>query len=155
MVIEEVLAAGIIAAAAAACVWLFAKGPKKQSKPAPVEANPKEADAFGRQGSLKLRSRDYKGAIRDFDRAIELSPENAVAYGTRGFAKLKLGDNIGAIRDWDKAISINPKYAVAYCNRGLAKIKSGDKRGTLADLEAAKRLGLNEADDGIELLKTG
>jgi tetratricopeptide (TPR) repeat protein len=48
--------------------------------------------------------KDFKNAIRSFDRAIEINPNNAKAYFSRGNAYYNLKDHQNAIRSYDRAI---------------------------------------------------
>ena len=66
----------------------------------------------------KMKLKQYKEAIADYDKAIELNPKDAKAYYNRGNAKHQLKQYKEAIADYDKAIELNPKDANAYNNRG-------------------------------------
>ena len=57
-------------------------------------------------GVKKYNSKDFKGAISDFDRAINLNPNFAKSYDNRGIAKYKLEDIAGAVTDWYKAAEL-------------------------------------------------
>jgi tetratricopeptide (TPR) repeat protein len=105
----------------------------------PVTSEPKTDDYF-LQGSRKIKSNDYKGAITDFDQAIRINPTFALAYSGRGYARLKLGDKQGSIADYDRAIRISPNNAVAYSNRGYARSELGDNQGAIADYDRAIQL---------------
>jgi tetratricopeptide (TPR) repeat protein len=109
----------------------------------PVISEP-TADDYLLQGSRKAKSKDYKGAIADYDQAIRLSPNNASAYSNRGFARGELGENQGALSDYDQAIRINPKVAYAYGQRGWLRYKKlEDLRGALIDMDQAIQLDPN------------
>jgi tetratricopeptide (TPR) repeat protein len=110
----------------------------------PVTSEP-TADDYVLQGSIKYKSRDYKGAIADYDKAIRISSNNAAAYSNRGDARSELGDEKGAIIDYEQAIRINPNNAYAYLNRGVARYKIGDKKGAITDYEQAIRINPNDA----------
>jgi tetratricopeptide (TPR) repeat protein len=99
------------------------------------------ADDYILQGSIKSKSKDYKGSIADYDQAIRINPNNAVAYSNRGYARRKLGDNQGAIADYDRAIEIDPKVAFNYGRRGWLRYREfKDPRSALADMNQAIRL---------------
>jgi tetratricopeptide (TPR) repeat protein len=89
---------------------------------------------------MKLRRRDYKGAINDYDIAIELSPNQYEFYDNRGNAKDLLGDHIGAIDDYTSAININPFNPNAFYNRGLAKSALKNYISAIDDFESAIKL---------------
>ena len=86
-------------------------------------------------------SKDYKGAIEDFNKAIALDAKNTDTYYNRGNARSGLKQYKEAIGDYDKAIALDPKYAKAFSNRGVAKLSVGDKPGGCADLNTAAALG--------------
>ena len=78
---------------------------------------------------LKRSKGIYRGAIKDYDKAIELDPNDAKAYNFRGYAKWLLGNNDGAMKDFDQAIGLDPYYANAYNFRGVAKFSLKGYRG--------------------------
>jgi tetratricopeptide (TPR) repeat protein len=88
----------------------------------------------------KFESKDYQGAIEDFDKVISLDPTYTVAYAYRGHSKVKLADYKGAIDDFNKAIELNPRFDAAYVDRGYAKNFSGDYEGAQADFTQAIKI---------------
>ena len=80
--------------------------------------------------------RDFKEAIRDFDRVIELNPKHAEAYYLRGLAYANLVEYRQAIKDYDRAIDLNPKNASAYSDRGHAYGDLGEYRQAREDLKS-------------------
>jgi len=105
-------------------------------------------------GNTKYELKDYKGAIKYYNKAIELNPNYADAYLHRGVAKRKTIEFIkkhprgykGIIQDYNKAIELNPNYAMAYSYRGDAKSNLQDYRGAIQDLNKAIELDPNLAD---------
>ncbi|MCX6770253.1 MAG: tetratricopeptide repeat protein [Candidatus Micrarchaeota archaeon] len=89
---------------------------------------------------MKLELGDYKGAIKDCDKAISLDPKHAYAYNNRGAAKYHLGDYKGALEDCDKSISLDSENAYAYLNRADIKLKLGYTGGAITDYAKAARL---------------
>ena len=61
-------------------------------------------DAYLYRGILKIRLKDYSGAISDFDLSIKLDPEYLRAYIERADAKFKSGLHQEAIADCSKAL---------------------------------------------------
>jgi len=55
--------------------------------------------AYNNRGSAKIELKDYKSAIKDFNKAIELDPNNATAYCNRATLRRDLKDYKGAIED--------------------------------------------------------
>ncbi len=85
----------------------------------------------------KFESKDYRGAIEDFDTVIKLNPTYTLAYAYRGDAKVNLEDYPGAIEDFNKAIALKPNFDAAYVDRGRAKSFSGDFQGAIIDFKQA------------------
>ena len=57
-------------------------------------------------GIAKRKSKDYQGAIADYNKAIAINPQYAVAFNNRGNAKVDLKDYQGACADYKRAISL-------------------------------------------------
>lgn len=104
------------------------------------------------QADEKLKRRDYKGAIEDFNQGLRLNPSYEAAYIGRGIARSHTKDNQGAIEDLSQAIRINPSGIRAYALRASSKSALGDKRGAIADYDQAIRLDPN-FDRGIYFLR--
>ena len=94
-------------------------------------------------GEVKLKAKDYTGAITDFTKALELNPKNAEAFLNRGYAKRSIGDIGGAKVDFKLSIEADPtpKDAAAYYFRALAKSALGDNEGALSDYKRAADRG--------------
>ena len=92
----------------------------------------------------KEKSKDYKGALADYNKAIEINPKLVRAYNNRGNVKSDLKDYEGAISDFNKALVINPNDIFAYSNRGLAKAKIKDYDGAISDF--TKAISLDSKD---------
>ena len=110
-----------------------------------AKKNPNDSTAYNNRAVARYELGDYKGAVKDYDKAISIDPDFAVAYYNRGKAKYAIGDHKGAIKDYDKAISIDPNYADAYTNRGLVKYAIGDYKGAIKDYDKAISINPNDA----------
>jgi tetratricopeptide (TPR) repeat protein len=110
-----------------------------------IEAYPFYDAAYNNRGLAKKNSKDFSGAIQDFNKAIQINPNSINAYYNLGNAHLLLKDFSGAIQDFDKAIEINPKFEIAYYNRGLAK-SIDDNRSAIQDFNKAIEIDPNYAD---------
>ena len=67
---------------------------------------------------MKNSLKQYKKAIKDFNKAIELKPLQANFYNNRGKAKDSLKQRKKAQKDYEKAIELNPSRY----NRDMTKI---------------------------------
>lgn len=122
------------------------KDSQQESKVSSVSIDFDSAISCCKQGVIKAQSRDYKGAIADFNEAIRLNPDYYLAYYERGVQKLNLGDNQGASLDFDEVIRINPTYFNAYITRASAKAGLYDLQGWIDDYNEALRINPDCAD---------
>lgn len=96
---------------------------------------------YSNRAKLKLKLKDFAGAIADYDQAIALKPDNVAEYfALRGGIKSQSGDFTGAVADFDQSIALRPDRAVYYNNRAIARSNSGDLTGALADYDRAVAL---------------
>ena len=109
-----------------------------------MKTTKKVANYFDR-AVRKNKSKNYMGAIKDYNKVIEIDPESAEAYSNRAVAKSNLGLDREAIKDFNKAIKLNPDYAEAYNNRGITKFLLTRKKDALKDLTKAGELGYLKA----------
>jgi tetratricopeptide (TPR) repeat protein len=91
------------------------------------------ADYYKSACAKVITSGNYKGAIKDFTKAIELNPQYDSAYSRRGYCKHFLKQYKEAITDYTKAIEISPGYGDAYYNRALSEYKLQDYNSSIAD----------------------
>jgi tetratricopeptide (TPR) repeat protein len=63
---------------------------------------------------IRVRERNYRGAIADYDRAIECDKKYAAAYNNRGYAHVAMGDHEGAPSDPDEGAVV-----VGACEAGV------------------------------------
>ena len=91
-------------------------------------------------------SRDYKNAIKHYNRALSLLPSLKAGFCQRGIAKRLLEDYRGALLDFEKAIEVNASNsAEAYHQRGLIKFHVlSDAEGALRDYNRAIELAAEE-----------
>ena len=61
-------------------------------------------------GRIKFKSKDYSGAINDFNKEIEIHPNNADAFWKRGVAKTFSGDQDGANDDFMHSLELKKNY---------------------------------------------
>ncbi len=110
------------------------------------EAEFNNAISYYYRGVSKNESKNYKGAIIDFTKAINLDAKYNLAFNSRGFSKLVLGDYKGAIEDYSKSIELNPNDEVVFYERGSCKVKLKDYKGAIEDYSKSIELNPNDAD---------
>ena len=102
------------------------------------------AATYVNRSVIRLRVRDFTGAIADVDQSIQRWPQLSEPYVNRGAALINLERPQEALTELDKAITMGlEKVHLAYYNRGLAKEKLNDARGAYADYRKALELDPN------------
>jgi len=87
-------------------------------------------------------SRDYNGAINDFNMSIECNRGEIEKYKALGlFDKEEIESN---------ARELDLIYSKAYYYRGLSEIESGQKEEGCRDLGEARKLKFADADEAIK-----
>ncbi len=78
-----------------------------------TDINRTNAHAFFENGKLYLEDKDYKDAVKNFDKAVKIKPDFAEAYVGLGSSYLKLEKYEKALYNYQKAIQIEPDYIFA------------------------------------------
>lgn len=118
--------------------------PKEHQTVVLIGASPNDdAMKYYDNGKRKTHSKDYQGAILDYNKAINLDPNFWWVYFEKALAKYELQDFQGAIADYTKAIILEPKCTKAYSYRAFAKYELQDYRGVIADCNKALELSNN------------
>lgn len=86
-------------------------------------------------GHCKRSLGDYKGALKDLNRADELVPNVAFILYGRGDVKRSLGDLDGALEDLNLANHMAPDSGSIIHARGVVKYYRKDYEGALQDLK--------------------
>jgi len=102
--------------------------------------------AYAGRGTARVLSKDWSGAIADFDQAIQFNPQNAEFYYARGLAHKGSGDWLEVVADFDQVIQLNPQNAEAYTLRGTARANLEDKLGAIDDFTKAIQLNPQDAE---------
>jgi tetratricopeptide (TPR) repeat protein len=105
-----------------------------------INANPKDAWAWGMRAISWNDRGEYDNAIKDRTEEIRLKPDNSHAFNGRGNAWLSKKEYDKAIADYDEAIRLDPKFAVAFNNRGNAWRAKKEYDKAIADYDEAIRL---------------
>ncbi|HZL72705.1 MAG TPA: protein kinase, partial [Planctomycetota bacterium] len=104
-----------------------------------------DAASIALEGSARLYSGDYEGAIRVCTRAIELDPKNAHTYVLRGLAREGHGLHDAAIEDFNEALRLDPKNAGTWHSRGNSKSDQGKREDAIVDFNESIKLDPNSA----------
>ena len=91
-------------------------------------------------GIAKHQQQDFKGAIKDYNKAIKEDKANKDAYYNRGTCELALGDFKSAMTDFDKTIELDPKFAKAYYSRATVFVSQKKYVEALPDLDKTVEL---------------
>jgi tetratricopeptide (TPR) repeat protein len=96
------------------------------------------AATYVNRSVIRLRVKDFNGAITDCDQGITRAPNMSEAHVNRGAALLNLNRPREALVELDVAITMGlDKLHLAYYNRGLTKERLNDPRGAYADYKKA------------------
>lgn len=85
-------------------------------------------------GISKHKQEDYKGAIKDYDKAIKEDNTNKDAYYNRGTCEFALKDYKSALSDFNKTISLDPSFLKAYYSRATVFVSEEKYAEALPDL---------------------
>ena len=105
-----------------------------------VDNSTMSVEQYYNRGIKRMDSKDYYGAIQDFNQALRIKPDYELAYFQRAYSKYELPDYSGALRDYSKYIELDPDDVSAYNNRGIAKDDLKDYYGAIADYTKAIEL---------------
>lgn len=114
-------------------------------------------------GNNKYRTKDYKGSLIAYSKAIELDPENPAYLNNRAAAYLMALQFVEAARDCDRVIALNPTNAKAYFRRATALKSQGKiddalnslKEGLVHDSSnSAAQADMKSLEDAKEKLRS-
>ena len=90
-----------------------------QSYTAAVNLCPEEAKYFGNRSQAKLRSEDFKGALKDASKAIELDQSYTKAHYRKALANASLGYYATALGEFQRLYEVtqNDEFKMAIKHR--------------------------------------
>lgn len=86
-------------------------------------------------GISKHKKEDFRGAIKDYDKAIKADKTNIDAYFNRGNCELALKDYQSALNDFNKSIELDPNFVKAYYSRATVYVSQEKYVEALPDLD--------------------
>jgi len=105
-----------------------------------IDANPGRVQAYLLRAQALLERGDWKGALRDYDRAVAVQPGSSVVYLHRAdFHCLEFRER-QAIEDYTRALILDAANATARNNRGLARFALKEYAEAIEDYSAAVAL---------------
>lgn len=104
------------------------------------------SEAWVNRATYKYKvTKDFEGALYDYNKALELQPELIEALAGRGVIKRNMGDLQGAMKDYNRAIELKADDAEVYLNRGVCKASMNDFNGAIEDFNKALEKNPNNA----------
>jgi tetratricopeptide (TPR) repeat protein len=111
-----------------------------------VQINPRFLPGYKQRAEMYYEKKQYREAIRDYDKVIEMDPNDAGAYNDRGLSKLELNDTHSAISDLSSAITNGDTFSKnTYESRADAYVKTEQYELAIQDLTQAIKLNLGDA----------
>ncbi len=100
-------------------------------------AGAQTAQDYFKDGLKKHKDKDYKGAIKEYNKAIKIIPNYRDALFNRGTIQMELKNFEEASADFTKVIEVDPKYAKGYFSRAYLIFTTGNHEDALPDLDSA------------------
>ncbi len=114
-----------------------------------IALDPNFGPAYAVRAVAFSQLKEYRQAIRDYDKVLELKPtgETArIAYNDRGLEKVSLGEYQSAILDFSQSIAIGCKESCgSYDNRADAYLKLHNYPKAIEDISSSIKLTLSSA----------
>ncbi|MFQ5607149.1 MAG: tetratricopeptide repeat protein [Candidatus Zixiibacteriota bacterium] len=117
----------------------YNNGLKHMAKARKQEEKSDSLYAFNYRATQDAKARrEYKKAIKDFNKSVEHDPEMFEAFSDRGYCLRKLGQLKLSLASYNMALELQPDYAPALEYRGeayLALNRPKDAENALAELQ--------------------
>jgi tetratricopeptide (TPR) repeat protein len=121
-----------------------------------IKNNPDDSLAWHNRGELLAQGKkDYKEAIKSYEKSLEFKPEFYPAWLGKGLALTSLKQYTEALTAFDKAIDIEANDAFVWANRGFVLEKMGQKQEAIASYKKAIQIDpkFQQAFDALEQLQ--
>ena len=114
-----------------------------------IALDPRFGPAYALRAISFSNLKEYRQALRDYDKVLELIPSHETAritYNDRGLAKVALGDYQSAILDFSQSIALGCKEACgSFDNRAEAYTKLHDYPKAIEDISSSIKQTLSYA----------
>jgi len=114
-----------------------------------IALDPRFGPAYALRAETFFKLKEYRQAIRDYDKVLKLTPTGEAArgaYNDRGLARVSLGEYQSAVLDFTQSIAIGCKESCgSYENRADAYIKLHEYPKAIEDISAAIKQKLSYA----------
>ncbi len=106
-----------------------------------IALDPRFGPAYALRAETFFKLKEYRQAIRDYDKVLEVTPTGEAArgaYNDRGLAKVSLGDYQSAVLDFTQSIAMGCKETCSsYENRADVHITLHEYPKAIEDISAA------------------
>lgn len=99
-----------------------------------INAFGQSAQEYLDNGIEKHNNQDYKGALKEYNKAIKADDKLTAAYFNRGSIKLATYDFKGAISDFNKTIELDNNFIKAYYSRATVYVSQEKYKEAMPDL---------------------
>lgn len=93
------------------------------------------AQEYLNKGIEKHNNNDFKGALREYNKAIVKDNKLTVAYYNRGVVKIQINNYNGALEDLNKVIKLDENYIDAYYNIALVYVNTEEYKKAIKYLD--------------------
>ncbi len=115
-----------------------------------IEIKPKPLfTSYLLRGAIRQLSKDYQGALFDYNQALTRQPDYGLAYLGTCFVRYYLKDYQRAIADCDTVIKLQQDSANAYQIRGIIRMELEDYQRAIADFSNVIKLEPDENAYGL------